>query len=146
MSCPRSRVTVSVCQRREETEEGHRDVCVQACHFALHSYAAARSAKCCEIYNYGGVLCYDSTAASGDSTSQRQEPTACVCKHRDSTRPQTLAALCHRHGTRRGPRGPARSAAPICTAAVAPPHLSDGVMRSHVTMEWQSCSSRSVTR
>lgn len=59
--------------------------------------------------------------------------------------PKTLAALFHRHGTRRGPRGPTHSAAPVCTAAVAPPHLSDGVMRSHVTKEWQSCSSRSVS-
>lgn len=30
------------------------------------------SAECCEIYNYCGVLCYDSIGASGDSTSQRQ--------------------------------------------------------------------------
>lgn len=55
-------------------------VCVLDCHFVLQSYAAVWSAECCEIYNYCGVLCYDSAGASGDSTSQpRPWETHCVC-------------------------------------------------------------------
>lgn len=74
------RETVFVCVRRKRNKKWNKGmsmcmcmcVCALACHFVLESYAVVGSAECCEIYNYCGVLCYDSTGASGDSTSQRQ--------------------------------------------------------------------------
>lgn len=84
----KERVCLCVSEGRE-TRNGTRErvcvcvcMCVLACHFALESYAVVGSAECCEIYNYCGVLCYDSTGASGDSTSQRQAwETHSVCVH-----------------------------------------------------------------
>lgn len=99
--------SVFVCRREEEPEEeeGIEDgvciVCVSACHFALDSYAVVRRAECCEIYNYCGVPCYDSGAASADSTSQRWSALVCVCTHT-----RVRAFVCANRETAHSPKHP----------------------------------------
>lgn len=119
---PLSRASVGV----SEMEEGQRMcVCVLACHFLLDSYSAARRADCCEIYNYCGVLCYDSAAASADSSGRRQERETCsVCvQTQRQRRPKTLSARFHIHAAW-------RASSPPEPGALLPPSVP--TIRSHI--------------